>query len=151
MTPYQFLLLTLGVTAAAVASNLFHRRKRQQGLQELARDWRMHYSPRDVFHLASPVAHRLPAPGAADVAVMDVVYGLEDDAYRFIFSVEYTLGVIQAKRRVVRVASFREQKGQTDPAAWSALELAEPNLTLLEQYRFLHKRHGLTTDLSEAP
>ncbi len=138
MTPSQFLLLTVGVTAAAVAANMVSRRRRQRALAELARTWRMHYSPRDVFQLAQDVARRLPAPGAADVAVMDVVYGIEDDSYRFMFSVEYTLGVIQAKRRVVRVASFREPKGRTDPSAWSALQFAEIQPSLPEQYRMLH-------------
>jgi hypothetical protein len=142
MTPHQFLLLTLGVTAAATAANMIHRRRRQRGMAELARAWRMHYSARDLFRLAERVAPRLPAVGAADVFVADVIYGLESDAHRYIFSVEYTIGLVHARQRVVRAASFREPKERTDPTRWSPLELAEPTLPLAEQYRTLHARHA---------
>jgi hypothetical protein len=142
MTPYQFLLLSLGVTAAAVAAERIHRRRRQRGMAELARQWRMHYSARDLFRLAERVAPRLPATGAADVFVADVVYGIEGEHHRYLFSVEYTLGLVHAKHRIVRAASFREPKDRTDPSQWSALELVEQPMPLVEQYRTLHARHA---------
>jgi hypothetical protein len=142
MTPYQFLLLMLGLTAGAVAVNLIHRRKRQRALVELARGWRMHYSPRDVFHLADHLAPRLPAIGAAAVSVGDVIYGNEAEFHRYIFTVEFTTGIVRSKRRETRVASFREPRGRTDPARWSPLEIAPPDRTLMDQYRALHERHA---------
>ena len=142
MTPHQFLLLTLGSTCAAVAANLIHRRRRQRMMARLARDWSMHYSARDLFRLAEHVAPRLPAVGAADVFVADVIYGIEGDFHRYIFSVEYTLGLVHARQRVVRAASFREPKERTDPSHWSPLELVERKMTLVEQYRTLHDQHA---------
>ena len=142
MTPHQFLLLTLGSTAAATAANLIHRRRRQRTMAELARDWRMHYSARDLFRLAEQVAPRLPAVGAADPFVADVIYGLEGEFHRYIFSVEYTLGLVHARQRVVRAASFREPKGRTEPFGTSPLELGDVATPLLEQYRTLYDAHA---------
>jgi hypothetical protein len=140
MTPYHFLLLVLGATAAAVAAHLVQRRRRRRALQELARSWQMHYSSRDLFQLAAQVASRLPEFGAADVTVLDVIYGNEADSHRYIFSAEYTLGVVQAKHRVVRVGGLRERKGSHGASGCSGLELADPSVPLLEQYRILHDR-----------
>ena len=141
MTPHQFLLLTLGSTSAAVAANLIHRRRRQRMMAEQARDWRMHYSARDLFRLAERVAPRLPAVGAADVFVADVIYGIEGEHHRYLFSVEYTVGLVHARHRIVRAASFREPKDRTDSTGPPALELAEQALPLVEQYRTLHAQH----------
>ena len=142
MTPHQFLLLTLGSTAAAVGANLIHRRRRQRRMAELARQWKMHYSARDLFRLDERVAPRLPAVGAADVFVGDVIYGIEGDFHRYIFSVEYTLGLVHARHRIVRAASFREPKDRTDPPRSSPLELVERKMPLVEQYRTLHAQHA---------
>src|SRR5688572_33359794 len=102
----------------------------------------MHYSARDVFRLADQLGGRLPAPGAAHVHVSDVIYGIEGEHHRYIFSVEYTLGLVHARQRVVRAASFREPKERTDPTRWSPLELVERKMTLVEQYRTLHDQHA---------
>jgi len=141
MTPYQYLLLALGATAAAVAAERVHRRRRRRLLAGLARGWNMHYSARDLFRLAELVAPRLPVVGAADVFVEDVIYAVEGDFHRYLFSVGYTLGTVHAQRRVVRAASFREPKQHRDPSRWSPLELAEQTTPLVEQYRTLHDAH----------
>ena len=141
MTPYQFLLLALAATAAAVAAQRVDRRRRRRNLTSLARQWNMHYSARDLFKLAEQVAPRLPAVGAGDVFVEDVIYGIEGEFHRYLFSVEYTLGLVHAKRRVVRAASFREPKQHRDPSRWSPLELADQALPLIEQYRTLRAAH----------
>src|SRR5687767_13045184 len=137
MTPSQYLLLTLGCTAVALAANLVSKRSRQRALAALARSWNMHYSARDVFRLADQLGGRLPAPGAAHVHVSDVIYGIEGEHHRYLFSVEYTLGLVHAKQRVVRAASFREPKGRTEPFGTSPLELGDVATPLLEQYRTL--------------
>ena len=143
MTPYQFLLLTLAATIAAVAAERIHRRRRRRRLAELARAWNMHYSARDLFKLAEQVAPRLPAVGAGDVFVEDVIYGVEGEHHRYLFSVEYTLGLVHGKRRWVRAASFREPRQHRDPSRWSPLELAEQTTPLIEQYWTLHAAHGV--------
>jgi hypothetical protein len=90
----------------------------------------------------APVAPLLPATGAADVFVADVVYGIEGEHHRYLFSVEYTLGLVHAKHRIVRAASFREPKDRADPQRGSPLELVEQPMPLVEQYRTLHARHA---------
>lgn len=142
MTPYQFLIMTLAVTAAAVTANLLYRRARRGALSALARDWGMQYSPGDAFQLAPRLAPFLPRPGAADVAVCDVIYGIEDDFHRYIFTVEYTVGVIRAKHRVTHVATFREPKARSDATSRSPLEVAPQELPLVDQYRTLHQPHA---------
>jgi hypothetical protein len=142
MSPYQFFLLTLAATAAAVAAERIYRRRRQRALAALARQWNMHYSARDLFRLAEQVAPRLPVVGAGDVFVEDVIYGVEEEFHRYVFSVAYTLGLVHARRRVVRAASFREPRQHRDPSRWSALELAELSMPLIEQYRTLHDAHA---------
>ena len=101
----------------------------------------MHYSPHDVFQLGPRLAPRLPEPGASEVDVSDVVYGIEGEFHRYIFSVSCTLGVVRAKERVTRVASFREPRGRTDPATWSDLEVCDRHGPLIEQYAHLHAQH----------
>ena len=141
MTPYQYLLLALGATAAAVAAERVYRRRRRRLFAGLAREWNMHYSARDLFRLAEQVAPRLPVVGAGDVFVEDVIYGVEGEFHRYLFSVEYTLGLVHAKRRVVRAASFREPKQHRVLSRWSPLELAEISMPLTDQYRTLHDAH----------
>jgi hypothetical protein len=137
MTPFQFLLLTASVSAAALGAAAVFRLRRHRQLSALARDWRMHYSERDVFRLIDHVPSRLPGPGAAKV---NVIYGIEGEFHRYIFSVEYTTGLVHRRSRIVRVASFREPKGRSSPSLWSPLEVAELHLPLVEQYRSLRAR-----------
>jgi hypothetical protein len=133
----QFLALLMGVSAAArLAFVLMQRRQRKQ-LQAMARDWRMHYSPRDHFDLADRVAGRFPLSGIAEVRVADVIYGTEDEFYRYFFSTEYTVGVTRAKHRVRRVVTFREPRSRRASDEWSPLILAPEELPIIEQYQKL--------------
>src|SRR5437762_1933315 len=110
MSPSSFFLVTLGVTVLALALQAILRRIHRRKLERLATEWKMHYSPDDRFRLAGRVAEMLPIPGAAQVRVMDLIYGNEKDGYRYLFSASFTEGVIRTKRRNVRVASFRETR-----------------------------------------
>jgi hypothetical protein len=148
MTPFDFLCVALGVTAAAMLASRVARVRRQRALASLAQRWRMHYSPHDVLRLSDRVAYRFPVAGAADVRVTDLVYGIEGDYHRYIFSTEFTIGVVRSKKRMARVVSFREPKGRTDPALWPEMELADESLPLVEQYDSIHKRHD---DAQRAP
>jgi hypothetical protein len=142
MSPASFLALTIGITAAALAAQMLVRRRRRRALRELARVWDMHYSPGDRFRLAARVAERFPVPGAADLRVNDLIYGNEDELYRYIFSAEYTEGVIRSKRRVRRVMTFTEPKGRSDATKWSAFVLAEKEKPLVDQYKELREKRG---------
>jgi hypothetical protein len=139
MSPLLFLAILVFVTAAARLAYAISVRARRREMQQLARQWEMHYSPRDRFDLAGGVAQRFPIPGAAEVRILDLLYASEGDHYRYLFSVEYTLGVTHGKHRLRRVATFREPKARSESAEWSALFLAPEELPLIEQYKHLHQ------------
>src|SRR2546423_5407251 len=138
MAPSYFLLLTVAVTLSAWLAQTIRSGTHQRALRRLATEWRMHYSPGDRFRLADRVAERFPVTGAADVRVVDLIYGIEEAGYRYIFSCEFTSGVGKWKHRRRRVATFCEPKDRADAAGWSPLKLAAENLPLLDQYRSLH-------------
>ena len=128
--PLLFLAILLAATSAALivqraADRIHHRR-----LTSLAREWRMHYAPDDRFNLAPRVAERLSLPGAADVRVVDLIYGSEQGTRRYVFSAHYTKGVVRWKRRAKCIASLSESKD-----GWSSLKVASAELSLLDQYR----------------
>ncbi len=90
----------------------------------------MHYAPDDRFNLAPRVAARLPLVGAADVRIVDLIYGSEQGARRDVFCAHYTRGVVRWKRREKCVASLSESQEK-----WSDLIIAPAALSLVEQYR----------------
>lgn len=138
MTPGLLLLGCVLFTALAVALDVASHRRRARALRTLASQWRMNYHPADQLRLAAKVLNRLPVPGAANVRVMDLIYGSDRDRYRYVFSIEYTVGVVGAKRRIVRVASFSEPRNRAADAATStgSIILAPAEGPLVEQYRY---------------
>ena len=137
MSPAEFLSLTILLTAMAGALNLLLRRVRLGRLRQLAEKWQMTYSPRDQFRLTPRVARDFPVPGAAKIHVADLIYGIEADNYRYVFTVEYTAGVVGGKRRVLRAGSFTEPRDKGTEAPQSPIMLAPAHLALLEQYQRL--------------
>jgi hypothetical protein len=67
---------------------------------------------------------------------MDLIYGSERDRYRYVFSIEFTLGLVGPKRRVVRVASLSEPRARGAPGPVS-LTFAPEKGKLIDQYRAL--------------
>lgn len=139
ISPLQFLAIAIALTAGGRLLHVIFRNRRRQALQQLARDWRMHYSMHDRFEVSDRLAENFPVPGAAEIRAVDLIYGTEDEFYRFIFTAEYTVGVVQAKHRFRRVVTFREPKGQSSSAYWSKLMLAPEELEPIDQYRRLHE------------
>ena len=137
VSPMLLLLIVLGITGAAWLAHRIARRRVQRSLEELARGWRMHYSPHDVFNLAPRIAPKLPTPGAADVRVHDLIYGSDPDAHRYIFCAEYTVGVVRARGRERRVVCILEPRGHSESVSWSSLQIAPEGLPLIEQYKAL--------------
>ncbi|HWP39762.1 MAG TPA: hypothetical protein VNL70_02465 [Tepidisphaeraceae bacterium] len=131
----MLLIVTL-LTLVALAMQAALNRRRRRALSALARQWQMHYSPADVLNLAPRVAAHLPTVGAADVVVRDLIYGTDPACYRYIFSVEYTTGLVRAKsrRRCVVCATEPRVRGE---GAWTSFRIAPADLSLLEQYRSL--------------
>ena len=137
MTPLEFLAVMLVLTAVAAAVHAIRRRRHMAALQQLAADAHMHYSPADRFRLAPRIAQRLPVPGAAAVRVLDLLYGVEQQNYRYVFSTEYTTGVLRTKTGVRRVATFAEPREAGAKSDAMELTFAPPELPVIEQYRHL--------------
>jgi hypothetical protein len=142
LTPLEFLALMLFITATAGTIRYIARRRYVQRLQDLADEWKMHFSVVDRFRLAPRIAAKLKVPGAAGVRVVDLVYGIEKENYRYIFAAEYTTGVLRTKTGVRRIATFSEPRDSSGggEAANGELEFAPDSLPLVEQYRELLQR-----------
>ena len=134
MTPFRRLRLSEPTGAEWLIT-----RRRRRRLRALAARWEMHYAPGDRFRLAPRVAGRLPAVGAAAVSVKDLVYGIEGDRYRYLFSAEYTVGTVRRQRRLRSVCTFAEPRDRrTDPADFNLL-VAPDTMTLTGQYEHLRQ------------
>ncbi len=144
MTPGGLVSLALCITAAAVLIDRAIRRRRRAALRRLAGEWRMNYSPFDPLHLTPRVAQHFPIVGAANLKVSDVIYGIEGDRYRYIFTAEFTVGIVTTKRRLVRAATFFEPRDPARAHAPDSLRLAPMELPLVEQYQSLapERREG---------
>jgi hypothetical protein len=136
MTPGVLLLSCLLLTALAGVVDVAAHRRRARALRALAAQWRMNYHPADQLRLTPKVLPHLPIPGAANVRVMDLIYGSERERYRYVFSVEFTIGVSGTKRRVVRVASLSEPRDRGGAGNISVV-LAPGEGSLADQYRYL--------------
>ena len=136
MPPGVLLFALIALTVVAVAMDVLAHRRRARALRVLAAQWRMTYHPADPIRVAPKVLPRFPIPGAANVRVMDLIYGSDRDRYRYVFSVEFTVGLVGPRRRIVRVASLSEprDRGATGPVS---LNLAPAQGTLVDQYRYL--------------
>jgi hypothetical protein len=127
------LVLITGTAAAAVAAAAV-RKSRSARVAALASAWQMSYTAADRFQITPKVAAQFPTPGVADVVLRDLIYG-QDPAtgrLRYLFTVEYTTGVLRTKRRRVGVASLVE-----GPA--SPVTLAPGELPLPDQYEHLRR------------
>src|SRR4051812_49690103 len=90
---------------------------------------------------------QFPTPGAADVVVRDVVYGEEAGGIlRYLFTIEYTVGVVRTKRRRAAVGMVVETSGSSVARSDSDLALAPAELPTVEQYEWLWRRHGTGRD-----
>jgi hypothetical protein len=147
MSPLYFLGLVALLTAAARLLEAGHRRRRRTAIEPLARSSHLHYSATDRFGLALKVTPLFPIPGAAEVRVLDLLYGREGEHYRYVFSAEYTVGVTRGKHRYRRVVTLRERRDRANGLPGTpAIELAPENLTLAEQYKWLLDRVSADTD-----
>ncbi len=136
MAPLELLILAIAVTAAAAGWNYLMRYQQQQTLARMARRMGMNFVSFDRFRLAERVCELFPVPGAADVRVLDVIYGLGEDCHRYIFAVHYTEGVLRAKHRRQRIAAIIEPRGQ-GPVRPAELFVATPGDDVYAQYRTL--------------
>ena len=135
MTPLLLLLGLLLLTAGAWSFDQFSRGRVRSVYRQLAVDYRMHYSPNDPLRLTPRVAARFPIPGAAAVRVIDLLYRTDEFHHYYVFTAEYTVGVIGPKHRIRRAAAFIE--GKTGEESQQPIRLGDEGLSLAEQYRSL--------------
>src|SRR3954468_18109066 len=137
MTPLDVLAFTVGATALAVAAESIAARRRRRALRKLATDWRMTFSRFDSLRLTPKVARSFPIPGAADLLISDVIYGIEHERYRYVFRAEFTIGTVRKRQRLARVATFSEPRDRQRQQPTVSVVLAPDEGTLVEQYRHL--------------
>jgi hypothetical protein len=136
MPPITFLILGLAITGTYAGIEFILRRRRTRELRALARTHSMHYCFGDRFRFASKIAEHFPVIGAADIRVRDLLYGSHDETHRYVFTVEFTKGVIRTKKRHSLVASFTEPRGQRKNRRID-LRFGDKSLTRVDQYRTL--------------
>jgi hypothetical protein len=137
MYPTQLLVLMLLITAGALAVQFRARTRRARRLRDLASRERMHYSPVDRFGLAPRVAKYFPSPGVADVRVADLLYRSDDGGHRYVFTVDYTRGVLGVKRRVRGVALMTEPKPVPGREVPPTIKLGDAARPIVGQYEAL--------------
>ena len=137
MSPVILLLALSAITIAAGVASALRCKARSAKLEALAASWGMRFTAQDRFCLAPRVASGFPTPGAADVLVRDLIYRQEDQGLRYLFTVEYTLGILRTKRRRTG-AGMVVETGNADE--FSPVTLAPTHLPLREQYEWLWRQ-----------
>ncbi len=68
----------------------------------------MHFAAGDRLRLARRIVSQFPVPGAANIGVRDLLFRTGDNQHHYVFTVDYTVGVIRGKIGKSRVAGFTE-------------------------------------------
>jgi len=142
VSPVIYLLFLLAILFAAIIAGAASRFRRRRQLRICARRWNMHFAPGDRLRLAQRIAEQFPVVGAASISVRDLLFRTDDSRHQYLFTVDYTVGVIRGKVGRSTVAGFSEPvtRGSRAHSLPPALSLAPPNLTGPAAYEFvLHK------------
>jgi hypothetical protein len=109
------------------------RRYRGRKFRRAANEWQLRYCPGDQFRLADRLAGCFPIVGAADIRIRDLMYGGNEETYHYLFTVEYTIGLIRAKTRQSRVVRLIEPRvpGKAD----IRIDMAPYDRPLMDQYQ----------------
>ena len=139
MNPAYYLLLLLTISAAAAMWQYRVRRHVASSLRSVALSWQMNYSPGDPLQLTPRIAATFPVPGAAHIAITDLIYGLDGDHYRYYLATEFTVGLTRSKKRIRRVITFTEPRSG-DNRTFSPMLVAPVELDTVEQFQELRKQ-----------
>ncbi len=143
MSPEYFLIFLAMLTGAAATAQIAATKKRRRSLRGLATQWQMHFVPWDRLRLGERISGKIPVLGAADVRVMDLLFRTEGHRHRYVFTVEYGVGIIRGKRRRKRVAGFDEpvRRGSGSPVPYELeLMIAPESMPMLDAYRHVWQR-----------
>src|SRR5438045_3719783 len=147
-SPALFFFGLLGVTAAVWIIHRILRHGHKERLKQLASGWGMRYAQADPFNLASRVAGEFPIPGVADLRIRDMIYATQGDRHRYVFTAEYTMGVVDRHRREARAVTFCDPKEANGQCA-TPLILGPAELGLIEPYRHLAQNWGVAESKAE--
>ncbi len=146
MNPSLYLVILMAVTIGAGWWQYRLRRSLARDLRKLANHWQMNYSQGDPLQLTQRIAGVFAVVGAAHITITDLIYGLEDDHYRYFLATEFTVGLTRSKKRMRRVVTFTEPKSGS-AKLFSPMRVAPAELTIVEQFEFLGPKpsesHGL--------
>src|SRR5215211_7291470 len=138
LSPAFFFIGLLCITAAVWVVHRVMRHAFKKELRALASQWGMQYAQADLFNLAARVAAEFPIIGVADLVVRDMIYATQGDRHRYVFTAEYTLGVIERHRREARAVTFCDPRDAGGHCA-TPIILAPEELPLIEQYKQLSR------------
>lgn len=141
MYPMQLLVILLLLTAGALAVQVRALMVRRARLRGLASREKMQFSPIDRFGLAPRVAKYFPIAGVADVRVFDLLYRSDEGGHRYVFTVDYTRGVLCVKRRVRGVALMTEPRIEPGKDATPTVRVSDASLgPVFAQYESLLRK-----------
>jgi hypothetical protein len=137
VSPELYLVLILTVLAAVVTHSALRSFLQRRQLRALARQWNMHFSPGDRLRLARRAARNFPIPGAASIRVRNLIFRTEESRHQYLFTVDYTVGIIRGKVGRSSVAGFEEPvtRGSRTSHATPVLFLAPRNLSFPAAYQ----------------
>jgi hypothetical protein len=138
MIPAQCLIILIAMTTIAALAETVVVHLRRCMLRNLGKKWEMHFAAGDQLRLADRLAGKLPILGAANICVMDLLFSTDQNVHRYIFTVEFGVGVIRGKRRRWRVGGFQEpiSRGITAMPECS-LSLAPQDLPIAAAYQYV--------------
>lgn len=129
-------MFAVALTLVAAAAQFQRRGRTHCQLKRLAVERHLHFSAHDQLRLADRVAAAFPVPGAANVRVVDLLYGSQGGFHRYVFTAQYTVGAVRSKKRVRRAATLSEPRDRA-PGQCCQVRLATGTLPIVEQYREL--------------
>lgn len=133
ISPTLLLIASLAITATALAAALIELQIRRGRLRRLAREAGCEFQAAAEPALIRAILPHLPALGAADVRLIDLVSCPSADATWTIGRVDYSLGAVRHRRDNTRIIAIR----QSGHGEISKVEYAPGDLPRLEQYRQL--------------
>jgi hypothetical protein len=144
VSPAIYLLFLLAILFAAVVAGAMSRFRRRRKLRICARKWNMHFAPGDRLRLARRIAEQFPVIGAANISVRDLLFRTEESRHQYLFTVDYTVGVIRGKVGRSTVAGFSEpvSRGSRIHSNPPVLSVAPPNLSGPAAYEYVLEKLG---------
>jgi hypothetical protein len=141
LSPQTYLFLLLIILLGMLLAGGLAQFRRRRKLRACAKRWNMHFAAGDRLRLARRIVSQFPVPGAANIGVRDLLFRTGDNQHHYVFTVDYTVGVIRGKIGKSRVAGFSEpvaRRGRAD-AQQPTLVLAPANLSGAAAYEHLLK------------